>query len=203
MQERDYVKEQTQLYNPSSETPEIVEVPGMNFLKVDGKGDPNASPEFMEDVDALFAASYAIKLAVKEVEPEKDFAVFPLEGLWWVDNETDFSMANKDQFLWTLMVRQPEFVSMDFVTEILTQVRDAVKKPAISRFRFEPLIEHKVVQIMHKGPFAEEGPTIKKLHDFIKESKYFMMGKHHEIYLSDFRKVEPRKWTTIIRQPIG
>lgn len=203
MSERDYMKEQGNLYNPSVQEPEIIEVPSMNFLKVNGKGDPNKSREFMEDVEALFASSHALKLAVKEWEPEKDYALFPLEGLWWKETAEEFSIEKMDQMLWTLMIRQPEFITKDFVAKVLKQVIDTIRMPAIGKLRFEPMVEGRVAQILHLGPFAEEGPIIKKLHEFIIENKYFMMGKHHEIYLTDFRKVEPQKWQTIIRQPIG
>jgi hypothetical protein len=129
--------------------------------------------------------------------------VLPLEGLWWADNMSEFSVANKNDWKWTSMIMQPEYITSTLFEEAADQVKEKKSLPALSKVRFEEFTEGNVAQIMHIGPFSEEGPTIKKVHDFIKANNGKLTGKHHEIYLSDIRKASPDKWKTIIRQPFA
>ncbi len=202
MKKIDYKKELKNFYNASAKKVEAVEVPRMNFLMIDGKGDPNSSPAFQEAVEALFSLAYTLKFMIKKGKEEVDYGVMPLEGLWWMDDMSQFSIENKDDWKWTLMIMQPEFVTTHLVQEASEQVKKKKDLTALPKLRYEALSEGKAAQIMHIGPFSEEGPTIQKIHAFIEEMKFKLSGKHHEIYLSDIRKAAPEKWKTIIRQPI-
>lgn len=202
MKKIDYKKELKHLYKPSPKKPEIVDVPEMNFLMVDGKGNPNTTQEFKNAVEALFSVSYTLKFIIKKGELAIDYGVMPLEGLWWVEDMSEFSIERKDKWLWTAMIMQPKTIEKELVAVAIETVKKKKNLPAISNLRFESFCEGKSAQIMHIGPFSEEGPTIEKLRKFIHENNCKLEGKHHEIYLSDIRKGDPKKWNTIIRQPI-
>lgn len=202
MKKIDYKKELKHLYNASSKKIEIVDVPKMNFLMIDGKGDPNTSQEFQEAVNALFNFSYTLKFMIKKNALGIDYGVMPLEGLWWADDMSQFSVENKEDWKWTLMIMQPEHVTVTLVNKTVEQVKKKKDLAALLKVRFEAFSEGKAAQIMHIGPFSEEGPTIEKVHHFIKENGLKLSGKHHEIYLSDIRRAAPEKWKTIVRQPV-
>ena len=130
-----------------------------------------------------------------------DYGVMPLEGLWWSNNINDFATGNRDNWQWTLMIMQPEFVTKEIFEQSLAAVQKKKAIPSIEKVRFEEYKEGKSVQIMHVGPFSEEGANVAKLHVYIKTQNGTPSGKHHEIYLSDFRRVAPEKMKTILRQP--
>ncbi len=203
MEKIDFKKKLKHLYRPSARQVGIVEVPQFNYLMIDGAGDPNKSQSFNAAIDALYPLSYSLKFMVKRGDIGIDYGVLPLEGLWWVDDMSKFSLEKKDDWQWILMIMQPEFITTEMVQEAIEQVR--VKKNPISLplVRFEAFDEGQVAQIMHIGPFSEEGPTVEKLHAFIEDNGSQKIGKHHEIYLSDIRRAAPEKWKTIIRQPIS
>ena len=198
----DCKKELKNLYSSSAEKVEVVEVPQMNFLMIDGEGDPNTSQSFQDAIDVLYPLSYTLKFIIKRGEIGIDYGVLPLEGLWWADDMSSFSVDNKENWKWTLMIMQPELVKKEMVATAIEEVRKKKKPVALPLVRFESFAEGKVGQIMHIGPFSEEGPTVEKLHSFIKVSGSQRIGKHHEIYLSDIRRAAPEKWKTIIRQPM-
>jgi hypothetical protein len=198
----DYKKELKHLYKPSSKKVEIVDVPDMNFLLIDGKSDPNTAQEFKDAVEALFSVSYTLKFMIKKSDIAFDYGVLPLEGLWWADDMSQFSTKDKSNWKWTLMIMQPECVTDEFVKEAIEQVTKKKGLQALPKLRFEVFSEGKAAQILYIGPFSEEGPTIEKVHQFIEEKGYERSGKHHEIYLSDFRRTAPEKLKTIIRQPM-
>lgn len=191
------------LYQPSSKEVAQVDVPASNFLMIDGSGDPNTSPAYTEAVSALFAVAYAIKFMVRKSALAIDYGVMPLEGLWWADDMRRFTTEDKSNWLWTMMIAQPPFVTRDLVDSAIAEVKRKKNPAAISMLRFEPYAEGCCAQIMHIGPFSAEGPTIDKLHRFIETSGHQLRGKHHEIYLSDITKADPAKWKTIIRQPFS
>ncbi|MBC7228307.1 MAG: GyrI-like domain-containing protein [Thermoflexales bacterium] len=197
----DLKKDLKHLYNPSAREVSVVDVPPMNFLMVDGIGDPNVSPEYQQAMEVLFSLSYALKFRVKK-SIGIDYAVMPLEGLWWTDEPTRFSMSNKAIWKWTAMIMQPEYVTAEMVAEALDEVREKKGLPALERVRFENYHEGLSAQIMHIGPYAAEEPTIARLHSFIRENGYEPNGKHHEIYLSDPRRTAAEKLKTVLRQPI-
>jgi len=198
----DYKKELKHLYRPSANKIEIVEVPKMNFLMVDGEGDPNTSQSFSDAIEALYPVSYTLKFMVKKGEVGIDYGVLPLEAIWWSDDMSAFNTGNKDAWKWTLMIMQPEFITQKMVKEAMEEVKRKKNPTSLPLVRFETFKEGKAAQIMHIGPFSEEGPTIEKVHFFIEENGSDRVGKHHEIYLSDIRRAAPEKWKTIVRQPM-
>lgn len=202
MKKIDFKKELKYLYQPSAKEVVQVEVPKMNYLMLDGTGDPNTSKAYQAGVEALFALSYSIKFMAKKGSLAIDYGVMPLEGLWWADDMSRFSMHDKSNWKWTIMIMQPEFVTRALVDKAIEEVRRKKGLAVLGEVRFAPLAEGTCAQIMHVGPFSEEGPTVQRLHRFIADRGCKLAGKHHEIYLSDIRKADPQKWKTVIRQPM-
>lgn len=190
------------LYQVSAKAPSVVEVPPLRYLMVDGEGDPNTAPAYAEAIEALFSVSYTAKFMVKKGPQAIDYSVMPLESLWWSDDLSAFLTGAKDRWKWTAMILQPDFVSDDLIGEAVDEVRKKKMLPAVDLLRLESLTEGRCAQILHVGPFAEEGPTIERLHAFI-TAHSALRGKHHEIYLSDLRRTDPAKWKTIVRQPMA
>ena len=184
-----------------------MEVPPLTYLMVDGQGDPNTSKEFGEAVEALYSLSYTLKFSLKKSPCAIDYGVMPLEGLWWADDPRDFGwaghQANKSKWKWTAMIVQPEFIAQAQVDAAMEEVRKKKNPAALDRVRFETLAEGPSAQVLYVGPFADEGPTIQRMHEFIHASGKELRGKHHEIYLSDPRRTAPEKLKTILRQPMG
>lgn len=206
MTKTDLKKENKELYNPSIKEPSLVDIPEMKFLMIDGEGDPNTSQEYKDAMEALFPVSYKVKFISKK-EKSQDYVVMPLEGLWWARNMEDFSIEDKNSWKWTAMIRQPDFISKRMINDAIDEVEKRKNPAALSKIRFESLHEGLSAQIMHIGPFSEEGPTVAKLHAFIEEKGYKFDGissgeKHHEIYISDMRRTKPERLKTIIRQPV-
>jgi hypothetical protein len=168
---------------------------------IDGQGDPNTTPEYAQAVEALFSVSYMAKFAVKKGAQKLDYAVMPLEGLWWADDWSAFTAGDKANWHWTMMILQPSFVSDETVQDAIAAVSKKKALPAVAKLRLELLLEGRCAQILHLGPFSAEGPTIEKLHDHIRGHGQ-LAGKHHEIYLSDVRRAAPEKWKTILRRPM-
>ncbi len=202
MKKIDYKKELKHLYKPSAKKIEFIEVPKMNFLMINGKGNPNTSIEYENAVETLYAVSYTIKFLIKKSELQTDYGVMPLEGLWWVDDMREFDINNKDNWKWAAMIMQPEIVTKKHIETAIEQVKKKKNLEALSKIEFAPFQEGKSAQTLYIGPFKDEGPIIKKIHTFIAENKSSLRGKHHEIYLSDIRKAKPENWKTIIRQPV-
>jgi hypothetical protein len=202
MPKADVKKELKHLYAPSAKEASIVDVPEMAFLMIDGQGDPNTSREYQEAIETLYAVAYQLKFMVKKRDPELDYVVPPLEGLWWTEDTADFATGNKDAWQWTAMIYQPDHVTRELFEEAVGQVREKKDPAALPLLRFEPYHEGLSVQIMYIGPYADEGPTIEKLHAFAEEKGYRLRGKHHEVYLGDPRRTAPEKLKTVIRQPV-
>ncbi len=201
MEKLDLKREYKELYNPSAKTISVVKVPAMNFLMVDGTGDPNVAQVYKDAIEALYAVSYALKFKVKR-EQKVDYVVMPLEGLWWMDDMTLFSVENKAEWLWTMMIMQPKFVTPKMARQALDEVSKKKDLAAIARVRFEKFSEGLAAQILYFGAYADEGPTIQKIHQHIHDTGHQLHGKHHEIYLGDPRKTAPAKLKTVIRQPM-
>lgn len=197
----DLKKRFSHLYNPSKKEFSVVEVPPMNFLMVDGHGDPNTSEDYRNALQALFNVSYTLKFLLKKGPAELDYTVMPLEGLWWSGESADFLISNKATWYWTAMIMQPEFITEAHVEKALHDVEKKKNLPDLRRIRFDCFEEGPAAQIMYIGSYANEGPTIAKMHDFIRENGWKLSGRHHEIYLSDPRRTPPEKLKTIIRQP--
>lgn len=202
MQKIDYKKELKHLYKPSGRKIGIVDVPQMNFLMIDGQGDPNTAQDYKDAIEALFSVSYTLKFQIKKSDIAVDYGVMPLEGLWWADDMSRFSIEDKSDWRWTALIMQPEYVTAELVQETIRQVEKKKGLPALPKIRFEAFAEGKAAQLLYTGPYSEEEPTIDALHRFIEEQGYQRSGKHHEIYLSDFRRTAPEKLKTVIRQPI-
>ncbi|MEI7707513.1 MAG: GyrI-like domain-containing protein [Chlorobium sp.] len=201
MEAVDLKKELKPLYQPSAKEVVVVDVPAMNFLMVDGQGDPNASQPFPDAIEALFSVAYTVKFMIKKGALAIDYGVMPLEGLWWADDMTKFSQEDKSNWKWTVMIMQPSFVTREIIEDAIVEVKKKKNPSSLSSVRFETFSEGRCAQIMHIGPFSEEGPTILKVHQFI-DTVSHRRGKHHEIYMSDIRRAHPSKWKTIVRQPM-
>ena len=202
MSKIDFKKELKHLYQPSAKQFAVVDVPPMQFLMMDGHGDPNTAQEYTDAVEALYAVAYRLKFVSKK-ELGKDYVVPPLEGLWWAEDMETFTKRDKSAWDWTMMIMQPEWNTQEMVEEAVRQVGKKKNLPALSNLRLETYHEGLSVQIMHIGSYDEEGPTIHRMHhQFMPENGYEPAGKHHEIYLSDPRKVAPEKLKTVLRQPI-
>lgn len=201
MKKIDLKNELNHLYQPSAKQIVEVDVPSFQFLMIDGEGDPNTSPEYTKAVEVLFSVAYTLKFLVKKGRQHIDYAVMPLEGLWWADDMSAFTDNVRAQWKWTMMIMHPSFVSEEMVKTAMAEVTRKKALPAVSKLRFETFAEGLCAQILHIGPFSTEGPTIAKVHQFI-AARGKPTGKHHEIYLSDIRKAAPAKWKTIIRQPM-
>lgn len=179
----------------------IVDVPKLNFLMVDGRGDPNVAADYQRAIEWLYSLSYTIKFASKAVG--RDYGVAPLEGLWWSDDMADFVAGRKEKWLWTMMIMQPDWITPAILEQAMPKGRDELGTPP-SSLRLEPLAEGLSVQTMFVGPYANEGPTIAKMHnEFLPANSLTLRGKHHEIYMGDPRRTAPEKLRTIIRQPVA
>ena len=203
MKKVDLKVELKHLYQPPVDKVVQVDVPSMDYLMLDGEGDPNTSVAYQEALDVLYPLSYTLKFMVRKAPGGVDYGVMPLEGLWWADDMASFSVLDKSKWKWTSMVMQPSFVKEAMVEAAIEQVRRKKNPAALSKVRFEALSEGKAAQIMHLGPFTDEAPTIERVHAFIEEHGSKRVGKHHEIYRSDIRKADPKKWRTVIRQPMS
>lgn len=199
----DLKKELAHLYRPSAKEVSLVEVPRMNYLMIDGSGAPESSAEFQEAVGALYAVAYTLKFRLKKSGERPEFTVMPLEGLWWMEGVEGFDADNAEAWQWTLMIMQPGFVTEEDVRTAVSECREKKNPPGLERIRFESLSEGTAVQIMHVGPYDQEGPAIEKLHSFARENGYELSGRHHEIYLGDPRRIAPERLKTIIRHPVS
>jgi hypothetical protein len=201
----DLVKTHHPLYSPPKDRCVIVEVPDMAFLMVDGRGDPGASEAFEAAVQALYSAAYTLKFSLKKTDPERDFKVAPLEGLWWGDDPTPTLadlQRDRESWNWTLMIAVPDAVTADEVTTALEAAARKKDLPAAPLLRLERFEEGLAAQIMHVGPYSEEAPTIERLHKWVAAEGYELRGRHHEIYLGDPRRTAPERLKTVLRHPV-
>ena len=211
----DYKKEYKDLYMPKAK-PCLIDVPPICYIMVDGKGNPNIEGgEYQQAVELLYALSYTIKMSKMGGNPPEgyfEYVVPPLEGLWWLNDDSHFDFSIKEKYCWTSMIRQPEFVTQEVFDWACKEL--AKKKPELntSKARLQTYHEGLCVQMMHRGPYDEEPKTIAQIDAFIKENSYEnaisdvgadgMIKRHHEIYLGDPRKTEPSKMKTVLRHPV-
>jgi hypothetical protein len=191
------------LYQPSARKVELVEVPELSFIMIDGhieKGHaPGDSQAFQQAVQALFGASYTLKFTSKLRKKDAiDYPVMPLEALWWVEDGR-FELSKPDNWCWRAMMMQPEHVTPEMFAEALAQVRRKKPSPALERLRLECFAEGKCIQTLHLGPYSAEPATVERMRAFAKESGYVLADRHHEIYLSDPRRCAPEKMKTVLR----
>jgi hypothetical protein len=197
----DFKKELKHLYAPSAKDFQVVDVPPMQYIMVDGRGDPNTAQAYQDALEAVYAVAYTLKFSSKGLD--KDFVVPPLEGLWWAEDKAIFVSDERVDWLWTAMIMQPEWITQEMVNEAKAQAGAKKELTALPALRMETYHEGVSAQIMHIGPYSEEGPTLARLHqEWIPANGYVEAGKHHEIYLSDPRRTAPEKLKTVLRQPI-
>ena len=181
----------------------LVDIEAMNYLMIDGTGNPGKSERYQQAVEALYPLAYGIRAVSKNANIV--YTVMPLEGLWSYEGQEEgtfkLTEADKDTFIWTLMILQPEHVTEEMVETAREAVRKKKAPALLDDVRFESYQEGEAVQIMHIGSYDDEGPNVKRLHDYIEDNGWNLGKKHHEIYLSDPRKVAPEKLKTVIRQP--
>ena len=203
MSKVDFKRELKHLYQPTAKAFVMVDVPSMDYLMVDGHGDPNTAQEYQEAIEALYAVAYKVKFMSKK-ELGRDYVVPPLEGLWWAEDMEAFTtQRDKSAWDWTMMIMQPDWITPDMVEQAVQQVAAQKDLPGLPKLRLETYHEGLSVQILHVGSYDDEGPTLQAMHhEFIPQNGYEMQGKHHEIYLSDARKVAPEKLKTVLRQPV-
>lgn len=181
----------------------IVDLPTMQYLMVDGQGDPNTSTEYAQALEALYPVAYKMKFISKR-ELERDYVVPPLEGLWWADDMRAFTSArDKSKWHWTMMIMAPEWIEAEVFESALTQAGAKNPPERLGDVRFETFAEGRCVQTLHIGSYDDEGPVLEQMHqEFIPAHDLRMTGKHHEVYFSDPRKTAPEKLRTLLRQPV-
>lgn len=197
----DFKKTLKHLYAPTSKEFVLVEVPAMQFLMVDGTGSPVTSQPYVEALAWLYGVAYPIKFASK-TDLGHDYVLPPLEGLWWADDLSAFTSGDRDSWRWTMMIMQPEWVTNEMFDGGVAKASTKLGKPP-NTLRLASFEEGLSAQILHVGSYADEAPTIARLHSgYLPENGLVENGHHHEIYLSDPRKVAPEKLKTVLRQPV-
>jgi hypothetical protein len=201
LEKLDLAKQLKQFYTPSAKEAQLVAVPALNYLMIDGQGDPRDNPDYQAAVSCLYQFSYGLKFKIKKAGIV-DYAVMPLEGLWWVEDLSLLDMEQRDNWRWTMMIAQPEVVTAALIDEIQAELIAKKGNALAAQVRFEAFGEGLCAQILHVGPYATEMPTVERLHTFAREQNCQLTGKHHEIYLSDPNRSAPEKLRTILRQPV-
>ncbi|GAA2054289.1 GyrI-like domain-containing protein [Leifsonia soli] len=198
------LKKELGLYAPRRGRFELVTVPPLRYLMIDGHGDPNTSEQYRDALQTIFPLAYALKFLSKR-ELDRDYTVMPLEALWWAEDMASFTTArDKSQWDWTALNLIPDWITDDHVEQARATVRSRGGAPALDALRVETLDEGLCVQTLHVGSYDDEAPVLAELHDvFIPESGFTITGRHHEIYLNDARRTAPEKLRTILRQPVA
>lgn len=205
MQKHEWRKEEKQFYLPKPQ-PEVIDLPAFPFLVIAGEGNPN-SEAFAHCITALYSVSYAVKMQSKRMDPlpdgHYDYTVYPLEGVWDLKRDSipnpDGSI-NKDDLIFNLMIRQPDFASADFVQEMIELTKSKKPSPMLEYLRFETITDGPCVQMLHYGSFDDEPASFRRMENFATEQGLLRLSKvHREIYLSDFRKVPAEKLKTVLR----
>ncbi len=201
-------KHEKAIYLPKNK-PEIIDVPEYKYFTIEGEGNPN-SDKFPEYIGVLYSLSYAVKMSVKKgVEPAGyfDYTVYPLEGVWDINEEakkTYDGTLNKDDLVFQLMIRQPDFVDEDFAEKMIALTKEKKPHKLLGQVKFEKIKEGACVQMMHLGSYDDEPESFKKMEEFASvENRIRLHKTHREIYLSDARKVVPEKLKTVLRFLIG
>jgi len=190
------------LYDTKKTEPYFITVPKLKIISCSGYGNPNNSAFFQKTMSTLYSIAYTIKFMLKKTDTSP-YTVMPLEGLWWTDEISTFSLEKKEEWKWKVFIVQPEFITSEIfdsgIKELLKKKKEDIDTSLLS---FECFEEGLCAQILHIGPYAQEEPTVKKLHEFISLEGYEMTGLHHEVYLGDPRRAAPEKLKTLIRQPV-
>lgn len=207
MKTLDLKKDLKYLFNASAKEPQLVDVPQMNYIRIDGAIEPGmapgTSPMFAECMSALYGVSYTLKFMLKQRPQDPvDYPVMALEGLWWVEDGR-FEIDVKDNWFYTVQIIQPDVVTRVDFDEALAKLRKKKgDQPVFAKLRFETFHEGLSVQMMHIGPYATEPATVAKMDAFIQTQGLEKTGEHHEIYLGDPMRADPAKLKTILRHPV-
>ncbi|TCP46785.1 hypothetical protein EV191_11361 [Tamaricihabitans halophyticus] len=202
MDKYDIKKAHKELYAPPSKDFTVIDVPEFQYLAIDGRGNPNTAATYTNAVEALYGVAYTLKFASKKTLG-RDFVVAPLEGLWRADDPTVFHSRRKDQWEWTMLLSQPDWITEDMVRTAIDNARAKKDNPALDNVQLRTITEGTCVQILHIGSYDEETPTLDRLHNsYLPDNGLTFNGDHHEIYLSDPRRTAPAKLKTILRQPV-
>ncbi len=196
----DLKKSLRELYGATSRKPVLVKVPDLPCLMADGKGDPSTSADFREIINLLYGLSYTLKFQLKKIG--KDYTVMPLEGLFCAEDMSAYEEGRRNEWQWTLLMVQPKEVTARRLEEVKEELARKKKISGPIPVRLGKLSEGLCAQVMHIGPYSEEGPTIERLHRFIEENGCAFAGKHHEIYIGYPNRCAPQRLRTIIRQPV-
>jgi hypothetical protein len=190
-------------YAAKRDSPQLVHVPDLQYLMIDGHGDPN-TPVYDAAVSALYPLAYALKFASR-TEFARDYVVMPLEGLWWAADMSTFTAArDKGRWDWTLMIMMPDWITADMLDAAVDRLGARTPPERLGDVRLETLSEGRCVQALHVGAYDDEAELLRRMHEeFIPEHGLTLTGRHHEIYLSDPRRVEPSRLRTILRQPVA
>ena len=196
------LKKQISTYTATAQVFSVVDVPPLQYLMVDGHGDPNTSTSYREALASIYQVAYKLKFASKQTL-DRDYTVMPLEALWWAEDMSTFtSERDKSRWEWTVMLLVPDWLGHEDVERACAAVSRR-QPPALDRVHLESLEEGRCVQTLHVGPYEAEAPVLETMHQqFIPDSGLTMRGKHHEIYVSDSRRTNPAKLRTILRQPV-
>ena len=180
----------------------VLDVPPMQYLMVDGHGDPNTAPEYADALAAIYPVAYTLKFASRDLG--RDHVVMPLEALWWASDMAVFTSArDKSRWSWTTMVMVPDWITREMFDDAVGAVARKKRPASLDRVRLETLHEGRCLQTLHVGPYDDEAGVLARMHDgFIPDAGLRMTGKHHEVYLSDPRRVAPHRLRTILRQPV-
>jgi hypothetical protein len=198
----DVKRELKQCYAPKNTDWALVDVPAQQFIAVDGRGDPNTSPDYARAVEALYTVAYTIKFASKRTL-DRDFVVGPIEGLWWSDRPEVFITRDKGAWHWRMLISQPDWITEDLIDECRQAALAKKKLATIADVRRETLEEGTSAQLLHVGSYDDEGPALARLHhEYLAANDLTMSGHHHEIYLGDPRRTEPARLRTVLRQPV-
>lgn len=199
----DIKRERRDLYGARTGRFDVVEVPPLQFLLADGRGDPNTAEEYRTVVEALYTLSYTVR-ALAKAGLGRTHTVGPLEGLWYAEDRGAFAARDKDAWRWTMMIVQPGWITAEIISTAVDRVTVTKPHVAVDGVRFDEFTEGLSVQTLHVGPYDDEGPTIARMHEEILPAHGLSpTGHHHEIYLSDPRKVAPDRLRTILRQPVA
>ena len=196
-------RRELECYRAKRDSPQVVDVPDLQYLMIDGHGDPN-TPVYVDAVSALYPVAYKLKFASRK-NLGRDYVVMPLEGLWWADDMKTFTTArDKAQWRWTMMIMIPDWITAEMFVDAVEQVGRKDPPARLGDLRSEVLSEGRCVQALHVGAYDDEAELLRHMHEeFIPERGFEMVGKHHEIYLSDPRRADPAKLRTILRQPVA
>lgn len=181
----------------------VLDVPDLQYLMVDGHGDPNTTPAYARALATLYPVAYTLKFLSKD-DLGRDYVVPPLEGLWWAQDMAAFTTSrDKSRWAWTMLLMVPDWIDASMVETAVEKARAKASPADLEDVRLEELSEGRCVQTLHLGPFDDEGPVLDRMHHrFIPDHGFRLDGTHHEIYLSDPRRVAPARLRTILRQPV-